>query len=80
MLEPGEVARVEIDLASIAHRFEAGHRIRLEVSSSNYPRFFPNSNTAEPPNTMREAQPAINNIHRGDATPSALRLFVVGEG
>lgn len=80
LLEPGEVARVEIDLASIAHRFEAGHRIRLEVSSSNYPRFFPNSNTAEAPNTMREAQPAINNIHRGGATPSALRLFVVEEG
>ena len=80
LLEPGEVARVEIDLASIAHRFEAGHRIRLEVSSSNYPRFFPNSNTAEPPNTTREAQPAINNVHRGGATPSALRLFVVGEG
>lgn len=80
LLEPGEVARVEIDLASIAHRFGAGHRIRLEVSSSNYPRFFPNSNTAEPPNTTREAQPAINNIHRGGATPSALRLFVVGEG
>ena len=77
LLEPGEVARVEIDLASIAHRFEAGHRIRLEVSSSNYPRFFPNSNTAEAPNTMREAQPAINNIHRGGATPSALQLFVV---
>ena len=80
LLEPGEVARVEIDLASIAHRFEAGHRIRLEVSSSNYPRFFPNSNTAEPPNTMREARPAINNVHRGGATPSALRLHVINGG
>ena len=45
LLEPGKVAEVTIDLASIAHRFAAGHRIRLEVSSSNYPRFMPNPNT-----------------------------------
>ena len=45
LLEPGKVAEVTIDLASIAHRFAAGHRIRLEISSSNYPRFMPNPNT-----------------------------------
>ena len=80
LLEPGEIAELTIDLASIAHRFEAGHRIRLEVSSSNYPRFLANPNTAEPANTVKEAQPAINTIYRGGAHPSALSLWVVGEG
>ena len=79
LLEPGKVAEVTIDLASIAHRFAAGHRIRLEVSSSNYPRFMPNPNTGAPANTSTEAQPAINNIHRGGATPSALHLHVLPE-
>lgn len=77
LLEPGKTARVEIDLASIGHRFETGHRIRLEVSSSNYPRFFPNPNTAEPANTYIEALPAINTIHRGGSTPSALHLHAL---
>ena len=80
LLEAGKIARVEIDLASIAHRFQAGHRIRLEVSSSNYPRFLPNPNTAEPPNQASDMRTAVNNIHRGGATPSALHLHVVGEG
>ncbi len=79
LLEPGAIARVTIDLASIAHRFEAGHRIRLEVSSSNYPRFLPNPNMAEPANTRTDAQPAVNNIHRGGAAPSALQLHVLPE-
>ena len=53
LLEPGKVAEVTIDLASIAHRFAAGHRIRLEISSSNYPRFMPNPNTGERRRTRR---------------------------
>ena len=76
-LTPGEVARVEIDLASIGHRFRAGHRIRLEVSSSNYPRFLPNPNTAGPVNSAVEALPAVNQVFRGGAYPSALHLHVL---
>jgi putative CocE/NonD family hydrolase len=45
LLTPGEVYRLEIDLVATANVFFAGHRIRLEVSSSNFPRFDRNTNS-----------------------------------
>jgi len=45
LLTPGEVYRIEIDLVATANVFFAGHRIRLEVSSSNFPRFDRNTNS-----------------------------------
>jgi hypothetical protein len=44
-LRAGEIYRLEIDLVATANVFRAGHRIRLEVSSSNFPRFDRNTNT-----------------------------------
>lgn len=44
-LVPGDVVRLEIDLVATSNVFRAGHRIRLEVSSSNFPRFDRNTNT-----------------------------------
>ena len=44
-LEPGEVYELRIDLWATATVFGAGHRIRLDVSSSNFPRFDRNTNT-----------------------------------
>jgi hypothetical protein len=44
-LHPGEVYELVIDLWGTANRFKAGHRIRLEISSSNFPRFDRNTNT-----------------------------------
>ena len=44
-MQPGQVYRLEIDLVATANVFGAGHRIRLEVSSSNFPRFDRNTNT-----------------------------------
>jgi hypothetical protein len=44
-MRPGEIYKIEIDLWATANRFKAGHRIRLEVSSSNFPRFDRNTNT-----------------------------------
>jgi len=45
LMTPGEVYRLEIDLVATSNVFRAGHRIRLEVSSSNFPRFDRNTNT-----------------------------------
>jgi putative CocE/NonD family hydrolase len=45
-LVPGEPTRFEIDLWDLAHTFLPGHRIRLEISSSNFPRFDRNLNIA----------------------------------
>jgi hypothetical protein len=47
LLTPGEVTRFTIDLWATSHVFLPGHRIRLEVSSSNFPRFDRNLNTGE---------------------------------
>lgn len=48
LLIPGKVYRFEIDLWSTAYVFNKGHKIRLAISSSNYPRFDVNPNTGEP--------------------------------
>jgi len=47
-LVPGDIVRIEIDLVATSNVFHAGHRVRLEVSSSNFPRFDRNSNTGGP--------------------------------
>ena len=46
-MEPGEVYEVEVDLWSSSYIWNTGHRIRVAVSSSNYPRFLNNPNTAD---------------------------------
>ena len=48
-LIPGEPARLEIDLWSTACLVRAGHRVRVEISSSNFPRFDRNPNTRDDP-------------------------------
>jgi putative CocE/NonD family hydrolase len=45
LLTPGEIERYEIDLWATSNVFAAGHRIRVEISSSNFPRFDRNPNT-----------------------------------
>jgi len=45
LLDPGAIERFEIDLWVTSNLFKSGHRIRLEISSSNFPRFDRNPNT-----------------------------------
>lgn len=76
-LPPGEIGELEIDLWSISLIVNAGHRIGLQVSSSNFPRFEVNPNTgADLPAEGGELRPARNTIHAGGAYPSALILPV----
>lgn len=75
----GEPARYEIDLASTAIVFAAGHRIRLEVSSSNFPRFDANPNTGGPLATETEVWPALQYLLHDEAHPSALELCLLPE-
>ena len=44
-MRPGEITELEIDLWATSHVFLAGHRVRLDISSSNFPRFDRNLNT-----------------------------------
>jgi putative CocE/NonD family hydrolase len=77
LLTPGQVYPLSIDLWATSNVFRAGHRIRLEVSSSNFPRFDRNLNTGEPAASSDKLVPATNMIAHDKAHPSALILPVV---
>ncbi|HET9894542.1 MAG TPA: CocE/NonD family hydrolase [Streptosporangiaceae bacterium] len=79
LLEPGRTYEITIDLVATAAVFGAGHRIRLEVSSSNFPRFDRNTNTGGVIATEGESdlRQAVNRVHHARATPSRLILPVI---
>src|SRR5208282_1872051 len=77
LLTPGKVYSLAIDLWATSNVFRAGHRIRLEVSSSNFPRFDRNLNTGESAATSSKWTSANNTILHDAAHPSALLLPVV---
>jgi putative CocE/NonD family hydrolase len=73
-LVPGEVTAFTIDMWSTSHVFQAGHRIRLEVSSSAFPKYDRNLNTGADIATATEPAIAVNSVwHTGDY-PSHLVL------
>ena len=76
MLEPGKVYEYRIEVGVTANVFRRGHRIRLEVSSSNFPRFDRNPNTGNPYGMDAELRPAHQTVHHCRAWPSRLRLPV----
>jgi hypothetical protein len=77
LLDPGTPVELTIDLAGTANVFRAGHRIRLEVSSSNFPRFDRNTNTGNVIATDRECVVATNTVFHDASRPSHLLLPVV---
>jgi putative CocE/NonD family hydrolase len=76
LLTPGEVATFPIAMTQVAHRFKAGHRIRLTIASSSFPNFLPNAGTAEEPYLATKAVKATNAVHHDAANPSTLTLPV----
>jgi predicted acyl esterase len=77
LLEPGRPYRVEFPLYPTANRFAAGHRIRLDVSSSNFPRFDVNPNTGEPLWSSATAVVATNLVFHDAGRPSCVVLPIV---
>jgi uncharacterized protein len=77
LLEPGAVYRYEIDLMVTANVFRAGHRLRVEVSSSNFPRFDRNPNTGHPVGRDAELRVARQTVHHSTAFPSHILLPVI---
>src|SRR5262249_47584763 len=59
----GEVTRVMITLFPTANMFSPGHRIRLDISSSNFPKFDVNPNTGEPDGMARRKRIARNTVY-----------------
>ncbi len=77
LLEPGEVYAITIDLMPTSNLFVAGHRIRLDVSSSNFPRFDVNGNTGENPALSPVKVPAQNQVHHDAGRPSHVMLPII---
>jgi putative CocE/NonD family hydrolase len=77
LANPGEMYRVTVDLWATSNVFLAGHKLRLEVSSSNFPRFDRNLNTGEEQARGTRMIKATNVIYHDKARPSAVILPVV---
>src|SRR5262249_28413429 len=77
LLKKGKVYRFEIDLWSTAWRFAAGHRLRVAVASSNFPRFDRNLNTGEHPLTASAMRVATNKVFHDKKYPSHLNLPIL---
>ena len=75
-LEPGEVYEFRIVLYPTANRFAPGHRLRVDVSSSNYPRFDANPNTGEPLGESRRVEMAHQAVYHDPDHPSRLLVHV----
>lgn len=76
LLEPDRAYRLEIDMWATANRFKAGHRLRLDVSSADFPRFDRNANRGGEPGPPIAA---LQTIYHDSARPSQLLLPVVGD-
>lgn len=80
LAEPGEVCEIRFELYPTANRFVAGHRIRVDISSSNFPRFELNPNTGGALGSDRRRRVAENTVHHDASRPSRIVLPVVGGG
>ncbi|WP_406626693.1 CocE/NonD family hydrolase [Portibacter marinus] len=78
-MEDGEVYKIEMSPMSTSNYFEKGHRIRIEVSSSNFPRFVRNLNTGGNNYDESEGVIARNKIHHSKEYPSNITLPIVKE-
>jgi len=74
MMTPGEIYEFNIKLDPCCNLFKKGHRIRVDISSSNFPRFDVNPNTGEPLNDNRRMVVAVNTIYHDRQHPSHIVL------
>ena len=76
-MEAGQTYKVTLQPMTTSNYFEKGHRIRIEVSSSNFPRFDRNMNTGGKNYDETTGVVAHNKIHHSKQYPSSIRLSVV---
>lgn len=74
----GEIMRIRIEPFATANLFKAGHRIRLDISSSNFPKYDVNPNTGEPAGGGRSRRVARNTVHFDRERPSRLIVRTLG--
>ncbi|MBI3948258.1 MAG: CocE/NonD family hydrolase [Armatimonadetes bacterium] len=76
LLTPGEVYRVRIELRPLAARLKAGHRLRVDITSSSWPHFDVNTHTGRNPSEDHERRVAHNTVYHAKEHPSRLLLPV----
>lgn len=77
LMEPGKIYPFTIRLYPTSNVFKKGHRIRVDIASSNFPRFDVNPNTGEPLAEHRRMITATNTLHHDAAHPSHIVLPVI---
>jgi putative CocE/NonD family hydrolase len=77
LLQPGQVYEYEIEMAGTANVFQPGHRIRVDITSSNFPQFDRNPNTGEDLGASSKIRVAAQTVHHGAAKASHIVLPVV---
>lgn len=77
LMEPGKVYPMTIRLYPTSNVFKKGHRLRVDISSSNFPRFDVNPNTGEPLNDNRRWSAATNTVWHDRERPSHIVLPVI---
>ena len=76
-MKPNEIYTFTIEMYPTSVVFQKGHRIRLDISSSNFPRFDVNPNTGEALNDNRRLAIAMNTIYHDAQHPSQIVLPIV---
>jgi uncharacterized protein len=77
LLEPGKLYEYDIDMWASSNVFLSGHRIRVEIASSNFPRFDRNLNTGEDPASGTRMQAATQVVHHSTKYPSHIVLPII---
>lgn len=77
LMTPGQIYRFRIELYPTSILFAKGHRIRVDISSSNFPRFDVNPNTGERLNQNRRTAVALNTIYHDGEHPSNIVLPII---
>jgi hypothetical protein len=77
---PGEVYAITIELFPTSNLFSRGHRLRLDIASSNFPHFDINPNSGEPEGAMEHPRLARNRVFVDNARPSHVILAIIASG
>jgi hypothetical protein len=77
---PGEVCAITIELFPTGNLFSRGHRLRLDIASSNFPHFDINPNSGEPEGAMEHARVARNRVFVDNARPSHVIVPIIPSG
>ncbi|GEL76481.1 CocE/NonD family hydrolase [Tenuibacillus multivorans] len=77
VMEPGQIYKLEVDCWNTSHVFKKGHRVRIEVSSSAFPKYDRNLNTGAPLGKTSEMKVAHQTIYHSEDYPSAIILPII---